>query len=342
MKLDFSRCQMPQHWTRVTALDMHTAGEPLRIITSGLPEPKGNNMVDKRLYCLTHYEDMRKMLMFEPRGHADMYGALLTEPQRTDSAFGVLFMHNEGYSTMCGHAVIALTELVRTQSSEAMGEQQLKMDTPAGQICAFYSGDKKQVGFYNVASFVCQLNVPVTLAGMRTVYCDIAFGGAYYAYVDADQLDLALSLQNSEEIICLGRKIKRALAGKVQLEHPEDVSLGFLYGVVFYSNSQVSGAHCHSRHVCIFADGSLDRSPTGTGVSGRAALLAARGALGWDETIHIEGILASGFDVSIDAVCQYGGRDAVRPKVTGEAYVTAEHTFWLDPDDPIQQGFILR
>ncbi|MCG7533628.1 proline racemase family protein [Pseudoalteromonas sp. OOF1S-7] len=334
--------RIPSHWPQIQALDMHTAGEPLRIITKGLPEPEGTSMIDKRLYCLSHYEKWRKAVMFEPRGHADMYGALLTAPQRADSAFGVLFMHNEGYSTMCGHAVIALTELVRVQNPEVVGEQQLKMDTPAGQICAFYSANDKQVGFYNVPSFACQQQVPVTLAGGHTLYCDIAFGGAYYAYVDADQLDLALTIQNSEEIICLGRKIKHALTDRIELEHPEDASLSFLYGVVFYSDSQVSGSHCHSRHVCIFADGSLDRSPTGTGVSGRAALLAARGELARDEVIHIEGILACGFDVSIDALCQYDGQDAVRVKVTGEAYVTAEHTFWLDPEDPIQQGFILR
>ncbi|RZM77035.1 proline racemase [Pseudoalteromonas rubra] len=334
--------RIPSHWTQIQALDMHTAGEPLRIITAGVPEPQGKSMVEKRLYCMAHYDKIRRALMFEPRGHADMYGALLTEPQRADSAFGVLFMHNEGYSTMCGHAVIALAELARAQGADLDGEQRLNMDTPAGQICAFYSPNKKQVGFYNVPAFVCQLNVAAVLAGVCTMHCDIAFGGAYYAYVDADQLDLALDLQNSEEIICLGRKIKQALTGKIELEHPEDASLSFLYGVVFYSNSQVSGAHCHSRHVCIFADGSLDRSPTGTGVSGRVALLAARGELAVNEVIHIEGILGCGFDVSIDALCQYGARQAVRPKVSGEAYVVGEHTFCLDPEDPLQQGFILR
>ncbi|TMP26964.1 proline racemase [Pseudoalteromonas rubra] len=342
MKSDLTQWHIPPHWQQVQALDMHTAGEPLRIILTGWPEPQGKSMVEKRLYCQAHFEELRRALMFEPRGHADMYGALLTEPERDDSAFGVLFMHNEGYSTMCGHAVIALTELARSLGPGVVEEQSLNMDTPAGQISAFYSSESQRVGFYNVPSFVCQLNVPVTLSPQCTVHCDIAFGGAYYAYVNADQLDLALIEQNYEEIITLGRKIKRTLSGVVELTHPEDPSLGFLYGVVFYSNSQVCGVDSHSRHVCIFADGSLDRSPTGTGVSGRAALLAVEGKLGPGEVVHIEGLLGCGFDTSIGETFQYYGHQAVRPKVMGEAYLTGKHIFCLDPSDPLKHGFILR
>ncbi|WP_054013964.1 proline racemase family protein [Pseudoalteromonas sp. R3] len=342
MKSDLIQWQIPSHWQQVQALDMHTAGEPLRIILTGWPEPQGKSLVEKRLYCQSNFEELRRALMFEPRGHADMYGALMTEPERDNSAFGVLFMHNEGYSTMCGHAVIALTELARTLGPRVAEKQVINMDTPAGQISAFYYSDSKVVGFENVPSFVCDLNVSVTLTPQLTVHCDIAFGGAYYAYVNAEQLDLELIEQNHEEIISLGRKIKRALIGQIELEHPEEPSLGFLYGVVFYSNSQVCGASSHSRHVCIFADGSLDRSPTGTGVSGRAALLAAQGKLDPGEVIHIEGLLGCGFGTSIGETFQYHGHQAVRPKVMGEAYVTGKHIFCLDPSDPLKHGFILR
>ncbi|NNG43188.1 proline racemase [Pseudoalteromonas sp. NEC-BIFX-2020_002] len=344
----FSHWQQPNNdWLQIHTLDMHTGGEPLRIIVDGFEQLVGNTMLEKRADCLARFDYLRKALMFEPRGHADMYGAVITPAERPDSHFGVLFLHNEGYSTMCGHAIIALATAAKDCRFVEFkdGHNELRIDTPAGLIKAYVelkNNQLQQVYFDNVASFVDKLDVQISLPMFGSVSCDIAFGGAYYAFVDADTLDLSLAPENHEQIISLGKAIKQQVTKQYQPKHPSDNGLGFLYGVIFYSNSQLSQVNHFSRHVCVFAEGELDRSPTGTGVSARAALAFAKGELAVGQSANIESILGSLFNVKIKQSCTFETHAAIIPRVTGSAFITGKHTFLIDPNDPLKQGFIFR
>ena len=325
---------------RIHTIEAHTAGEPLRIITSGFPELRGQTVLQRRAYCKAHHDDLRRMLMLEPRGHADMYGALLTSPATPDGDVGVLFLHNEGYSTMCGHGIIALTKVGLEEGLFEADPGAVRIDTPAGRVVASAEMDGervRRVSFVNVPSFVDQ-EVVVPVEGLGEVVCTIAYGGAFYAYVDAVALGSALDPRNVGALIEQGTAIKRAVAAACELRHPAgDADLNFLYGTIFVAPQP--GAH--SRNVCVFAEGEVDRSPTGTGVSGRAAIHRARGELG-DEWITIESILGTSFDVRVAAELEVGGRPAILPEVRGEAFITGRSEYWLDPDDPVGRGFLLR
>jgi len=335
----------PEHWTRLLCIDAHTAGEPLRVITAGYPELPGDTMLAKRRYAREHYDRLRRALMLEPRGHADMYGCVLTAPVTRDGDVGVLFLHNEGYSTMCGHGIIGLVKvgidcgLLRVDPSDGI----VRIDTPAGRVTAtaeFDSGGSvAAVRFLNVPSFVVETQGTVDVEGLGSVEFDLAFGGAFYAYVDATRYGLVLDAAHVGELIATGRAIKHSVAGARRLSHPtggED--LEFLYGTIFVGPS----TSAHSRNVCIFADGEVDRSPTGTGVSGRAALLHASGELDVGEVVTIESILGTSFDVSVAEVVDLGGTPAVVPEVSGTAHIVGRSEHWLDPEDPLCDGFLLR
>lgn len=323
----------------IGCIDMHTGGEPLRVIRSGFAPLEGKRIVEKRLECLEKQDHLRTAIIGEPRGHADMYGALITQSERDDSDFGVLFLHNEGYSTMCGHAIIALSTLAE-KMGHFLTNDTLKIDTPAGQVTAYNKNG--EAFFDNVASYVVALDHQITHADFGTFNVDVAFGGAYYAYVDADKLDISLSKANAAKLSELGEEIKALVNDSLVLSHPEDESLSFLYGVIFYSSSQTKDKQSHSKHVCIFADGELDRSPTGTGVSARAAILHARGQLNVGDKITIESIVDSSFDVTIQEETQFQAYNAVIPRVFGTAFITAFTNFILDDTDPFKNGFFLK
>ncbi|QSX31875.1 proline racemase family protein [Shewanella cyperi] len=338
--------ELLSQFRQFTCIDAHTEGEPLRIITSGYPDIPGDTMLAKRRYVKEKLDDCRRVLMYEPRGHADMYGALLTGPVTPGADFGVLFLHNEGYSSMCGHAVLALTKIVCETGALPLGAEprEIRIDAPAGLIRAqAVRNADGSVGasFLNVPSWAEALDLCVGVPGIGQVNFDIGFGGAYYAYVDADELDLDCSPDNSARLIDWGRRIKQAVMGSFDLAHPLEPDLGFLYGTIFYS-SRVSDGNNHSRHVCIFADGELDRSPTGTGVAGRIALLRARGEVALGETLHIESIVGGCMGVSATDSCDFYGKQAVIPRVSGRAFITGEHRFLLHPDDIFPRGFLLR
>lgn len=343
----FANWQVPTDWHHITTLEMHTGGEPLRVITGGFPELQGKMILEKRQYCLTHFDDLRKALIFEPRGHADMYAALITEPERETSHFGVLFLHNEGYSTMCGHAIVALSKAaVEAKVIDVIeGENELRIDSPAGLITSYITVQNNKVidiRFNNVPSFLALKQQQVAVAGLGCVTFDLAYGGAFYAYVDADALDLDLSDTNSIAIIDMGKRIKTAVQEQFDIKHPFEVDLSFLYGVIFVSHQQTLSEDAHSRNVCIFAEGELDRSPTGTGVSGRVAIHHAKGELLIDTPVKIESILGSYFNVKVVDTTQFGQYKAIIPQVSGMAYITGKSEFYIDPEDPLKEGFIFR
>ena len=333
-------------WTSIKTIDMHTCGEPLRVILEGFPELKGDRVLDFRKDARQNYDHFRRALMFEPRGHADMYGCLLTPPNDESGDFGILFLHNEGYSTMCGHAIIGITTLALEMGWVEPEEPEtvLKIDAPCGRITAFARMDGKRVAgvsFHCVPSFVVDMDAHVNIPGMGQLKYDLAYGGAFYAYVDARQLNLELTPENYPLIIQAGKRIKKAvIETNDRIKHPFEEDLSFLYGTIFIGDPVSEGVD--SRNVCVFADGEVDRCPTGSGVSGRMPIHFQRGEIRLGEPIKIESILGTVFSGSVVEETRYGPFQAVIPKVEGTAHITGKHEFIIDPDDPLKYGFLLR
>ena len=335
----------PDGWIEIQTIDSHTEGEPLRIILSGYPALKGKTLLEKRTNAHRLHDELRKTLIWEPRGHRDMYGAIIVEPDTPDADFGVIFIHNEGYSTGCGHAVIALTKVFVETGLIPMNEPEteVKMDVPSGFIkshAKVKNGQVTGVRFENVPSFVQLLDTKIDVPGIGKINYDLAFGGAFYAFVDVAQLGLDCTSKYQNQLIETGIKIKHAVMDSVKMVHPLEPDMNFLYGTIFTGVSK--NPNHHSRNVCIFAEGEVDRSPTGTGVSARAAILHAKDEIKLGESIIIESIIGSTFSVKVVETTTFGNYDAVIPEVSGNAYITGKNTFWINPEDPLKNGFILR
>jgi trans-L-3-hydroxyproline dehydratase len=352
----------------IEVLDYHTAGEPFRIVIAGYPELPGRNILERRRAALEQHDDLRKILMWEPRGHADMYGGILVPPDHAEAQIGVLFMHNEGYSTMCGHGTIALaTALIETGAIPCVGpETPIGIDAPCGLLRATAYVDAaelaaaraagrtprvREVRFENVPSFAAALGVPLDVPGFGRVLIDVGYGGAFYALISAAALGLEMRAENAAQIAAAGRAITDAgraalraggaLADALGVKHPESDDLSFLYGTIIDGPPE-DPAH-HSRNLCLFAEGEVDRSPTGSGVSARLAVLHARGLVATGEEIAIESILGreSVFVGRVARTEQWAGRSAVIPEVRGSAHMTGSARFVLDADDPIGRGFLI-
>ena len=335
----------PQEWQKITTVDCHTAGEPFRVITSGYPELPGDTILARRRYATEHLDHLRTALMWEPRGHADMYGCIVTPPVSPDADLGVLFMHNEGYSSMCGHGIIGITKVALETGLLPMRSPvtTIKIDTPAGLVTSHArvsNGQVQSVYFHNVPSFVLALDQTVDVPGIGTVRYDLAFGGAYYAYLQAEDVGLACTPEYFRAFIETGLSIKRAIMASRTTPHPFEEDLSFLYGPIFIGPPLDDRAH--SRNVCVFAEGEVDRCPTGTGVSGRLAIHHARGEIGVGEPIVVESIIGSRFTGRIVETTTFGPYPAVIPEVEGTAHITGRHEFLIDPEDPLREGFILR
>lgn len=331
-------------WRRVRTLDAHTAGEPLRVVVDGVPAIPGADMLEKRRFAQRELDLLRRALMWEPRGHADMYGALPTEPVTPDGDLGVLFLHNAGWSTMCGHGVIALVTVAAECGWRAPRQGGTwRLDTPAGRVSAQVErqGERaRSVSFENVPSFAVALDASIDVPGCGRLQVDVAFGGAFYAFVDAARLGLSLDGRDTPALVAAGRAVSAAVRTALAVEHPGGPSdLDFLYGTIL-TGPDPDGAF--GRHACVFADGELDRSPTGTGVSARAALLVARGELAQGEELELAGLVGARMGVRVLRATAVGEREAVIPLVRGSAHLTGRHEFVLDPDDPLRAGFLLR
>ena len=337
-------------YKKIKTIDSHTAGEPFRVITSGVPEPLGKTILEKRRYAKKHLDGIRKILMYEPRGHADMYGCIVTKPVTKDADFGILFIHNEGFSTMCGHGIIAITTIaVETGFVKIKTPgQKIRIDTPAGLVTAvpnMVEGRVKSVSFTNVPSFALELDAVVDVPKLGKITYDLGFGGAFYAFVNAKDLGLCCTPQYFSELVEKGRKIKNAIMASKKIIHPlekdlVEKDLGFLYGTIFVDDPELESIH--SRHCCIFAEGEVDRSPTGTGVSARLAILNKRNEIQPGKDIVINSLINTSFTCGIAELTKMGNYNAIIPKVTGSAYITGIHEFLIDPYDPLNQGFILR
>lgn len=335
----------PAGWRRVQVVDAHTAGEPLRVVLSGFGDLRGDTIGVLRRDAKARFDGLRRALMWEPRGHADMYGCIVVPAPTADGDLGVLFTHNEGFSTMCGHGIVGVGAVIAELGLvPGAGEgRPVRIDTPAGRVEARVrraAGRPTEVTFVNVPSFTVGLDREVVVPGFGPVRCDIAFGGAFYAFVDAGSVGLALEPGELGRIIELGRAVKAAVRAVGEPPHPDDPDLGFLYGTIF-TGPAVDPAH-HSRNVCVFADGEVDRSPTGTGVCARLALHHARGEVREGQEITIESILGTTFRGRVLATTNVGPHAAVIPEVTGTAHVTGRGELLIDPTDPLAEGFLLR
>ena len=335
----------PSDWLKMTTIDAHTGGEPFRVIIDGFPELKGNTILERRRYAKENYDHLRTALMWEPRGHADMYGCILTPAVTPAADFGILFIHNEGFSTMCGHGIIGIATVVLETGMLPIVSPTtvIKIDSPAGLITAYAhieNGRVRSVSFHNVPSFVAAPNQVVDVPGLGKIRYDLAFGGAFYAYVDAVDAGVICSPNDYRALIEKGMMIKRAVMQSRPIEHPFEKDLGFLYGTIFVGPPTQAGSH--SQNVCIFAEGEVDRSPTGTGVSGRLAIHYRRGEIQKTQPIAIESIIGSKFTGRVIEETTFGPYAAVIPEVEGEAHIVGRNELWINPNDPLKDGFMLR
>ncbi len=319
----------------VTVVDYHTAGEPFRIVTGGVEPLRGATVLARRRDALERLDHVRRLLVNEPRGHADMYGCHVVPPNDGDADLGVVFFHNAGYSTACGHGTIALVTWALDEGivERREGENHVVVDVPSGRletVASVEGGRVRSVRFRNVPSYVWRAGLE---AAGRTV--DVAFGGAFYA-------SLAERVEPTEvpRLIELGRQIKRALEGDHEIVHPLELELRDVYGVIFWQEEP--GEPLTQRNVTVFADGEVDRSPCGSGTSARLALLDAEGRLHRGAELRHLSIVGTEFRGRVVADADVAGVPAVVTEVEGSAYRTGTSQFTLDPDDPLGDGFLLR
>ncbi|MBW6456568.1 MAG: proline racemase family protein [Trueperaceae bacterium] len=328
-----------------TTVDAHAGGEPLRIVTGGIPRIPGATILEKRRWVREELDHVRRALILEPRGHADMYGAYLTEPVTAAADLGVIFMHNEGYSDMCGHGIVALATVAVAQGlvTRTIPETRIGIDAPAGFIEAYAQWDGRRVGevrFRNVPSFLHTADLTVATPSFGEVTVDVAFGGAFYAYLDAAQVGLDVAPEHLRDLIRAGDEIKHAVMAAAEVVHPLEPELRGIYGTILAGPPETPQGT--QRNVCVFADREVDRSPTGTGTAGRVAQLVARGRLGLGEAIVNESIVGSTFRGRALERARVGPYDAVVPEVAGRAAIVGFGTWVVDPDDALGAGFFLR
>ncbi|MGK7376893.1 proline racemase family protein [Planococcus sp. 1R117A] len=320
----------------IQTIDAHTMGEAARIVIGGIPEIHGDTMMQKKQYMHKHMDSIRKLLMHEPRGHLNMFGAVLTEPCSSGCDLGLLFMDSGGYLNMCGHGTIAAVT-VAIDNGITEKKDKLLLDTAAGIVTCFVSyenGRVKEVSFINVPSFLLMKDVSVEVEGIGPVRMDIAFGGSFFSIVDAAQFSLQLTIDEQDQITRLGVAIRNAANEQLTITHPEIPEITTVDLVEF----SLKRGKNHYKNTVVFGDGQLDRSPCGTGTCAKLATLP----LGKNEEIIQESIIGSTFRGAIMADAQVGDYKAIIPKITGSAWVTGRHQFSLDKTDPFTEGFLLK
>ena len=341
----------------IETIDLHAGGEPIRLIRSGYPRVPFAPILERRRWAREHADSVRTVLMYEPRGHLDMYGAVLLPPYRTDADIAVLFMHNEGYSTMCGHGVIALTTGLIEEGlyPASTPVTTIRWETPAGLVTAIAdvaTGDDgaaevSGVRFTNVPSYLHQTDITLATERHRAIQVQLAFGGAYYGIVDAAALGLRVVPGSIEALTAAGAAITSALRQAHSPTHPTEDDLGFVYGTIIVDHDPASAPDGRAtdstlRNVTVFADAEVDRSPCGSGTSALLAWMHATGQLAIGQEIRNASITGEVFEGRVDDVTSLGPRDAVITSVAGNGYVTGYHTFVVDDRDPLGDGFLLR
>lgn len=329
----------------INTVEVHTGGEPFRIVTCGLPRLPGKTIIERRAWLRDHADDIRQALMFEPRGHADMYGGYLTEPVSPTADFGIIFLHNEGYSDHCGHGTIALATAAvelgwveRTSPRTRVG-----IDAPCGFIEAFVEWDGQHAGsvrFINVPSFIYRRDVTVQTPSYGPVTGDIAYGGAFYFYTSGAPHGLPIRESAVEALKTFGAEVKRAANAAFPVVHPEIPEINHIYGTIIDGEPRLPGST--QANCCIFADREVDRSPTGSGTSGRIAQLYLRGQIDRDQVLVNESVIGSVFSARVIEETRVGEFQAVIPEVSGTAYICGFCNWIIDERDPQRHGFLVR
>lgn len=325
------------------AVDSHTEGMPTRVITGGIGPIPGATMLERKLHFEEHLDELRQLLMREPRGHGAMSGAILQPPARPDADWGVIYIEVSGLLPMCGHGTIGVaTVLVETGMVEVTEpETIIKLDVPAGLVEARVQvehGRAKSVTIRNVASFLHETDRTVEVPGLGTVTYDMAYGGNFYALTPAADAGLVVDPARSQELIDAGLATMAAINEQARPEHPEDSRIGGCRHVVFYEPGR-DGADAVA--ATSIHPGWLDRSPCGTGTSARLAQLHARGELRTGEPFVNQSVIGTRFTGRVVEETTVAGRPAIIPEITGRAWITGMGQYLLDAEDPFPAGFAL-
>lgn len=324
-------------------IDTHTGGNPTRTVVSGLPKLKGKSMSEKMLEMKNEHDWIRKFLMYEPRGHDVMSGALMVDPCHPDADIGVIYIETGGYLPMCGHDTIgfctALVEAGLIPVNEPFTK--INLDTPAGLVeveIKVEDGKAKEVSFCNIPAFLLK-SESVEVEGIGPISCDIAYGGNFYAIIDASSVGLELMPSNSAKIIEVAVKVRDEINRKTEVIHPEFPFINGLTHIEFFTNPTHPEATV--KNTVIVPPGGIDRSPCGTGTSAKLATLYAHNQININESFVHESIVGTLFRGKIVATTEVGNLPAVVTQIAGTAWVTGMHTFIYQPDDEVGSGFLL-
>lgn len=332
----------------ISVIDTHTAGEAARLVTAGVPKIPGKDIVEKKQYLIDNLDDLRKSVMFEPRGHQDMFGAFLLPPTKEEADFALIFMDTGGYLNMCGHntiaAVTAAVETGMVDVEEGATEKEVVVETPAGLIYATAklkdNGAKvKEVSFKNVESFLYKRDLELDVEGVGHIKFDISFGGSFFCILSADQLGLEVKPENASKLKEAGLKIRDAVNANIEIQHPTLLHIKSVDLVEIYDKP--SHPEATYKNVVVFGDGNIDRSPCGTGTSAKLATLYAKGELKPGEPFVYESILGTLFKGRIVEERKLADFDAIIPEITGSGYILGFSNYVYDPDDALTYGFLL-
>ena len=326
-----------------TTIDTHTGGNPTRTVISGLPNLVGETMSEKMLYMKKEYDWIRKLLMNEPRGHDVMSGALLTEPCHPEADIGVIYIETGGYLPMCGHDTIGVCTALIESGLIPVQEPvtSLKLDTPAGLVevdIVVEGGKAKEVSFCNIPAFLLK-SVSVDVEGIGRVDTDIAYGGNFYAIIDAKSVGLDLTPENASTIIDKAITIRNIINEKTDIVHPKYPFIRGLTHVEFFSEPTHEEADV--KNTVIVPPGGIDRSPCGTGTSAKLAALYSKGQIAIGEEFIHESIVGSIFRGTVLETTSVEGIEAVTTRITGSAWIMGMHRFFYHEEDPLKEGFLL-
>ena len=332
---------MTQH--TFPCIDGHTCGNPVRLVTGGAPLLKGANMLEKRAHFLAEYDWIRTGLMFEPRGHDQMSGAILYPPTRDDCDIAVLFIETSGCLPMCGHGTIGTVTIALENGLVTPATPgQLRLETPAGRVDVTYRQEGRfveEVRLTNVPAFLYAEGLTAEVEGLGEVVVDVAYGGNFYAIVEPQKNFRDMADFSVSELVGLSPKLRAALNAKYEFIHPEHPAINGLSHILWTGAPRAGEAQ--ARNAVFYGDKAIDRSPCGTGTSARMAQLAAKGRLNaGDDFVH-ESIIGSMFKGRIEAAAEVAGRPAIIPSIAGWARVTGFNTIFIDERDPFAHGFVV-
>lgn len=325
-------------------IDSHTMGEPTRVVLEGFPYLKGSSIMEKKEYLEQYYDDYRTALMMEPRGHKDMFGAVITKPVHKEADLGVIFMYNDGYLNMCGHGTIGTATVAVEAGLVPVQEPytEVVLDTPAGVIHTRVKVENKkavEVSFKNVTAFLYQENIEIDIGEVGTITMDIAFGGSFFALVDTEQFGCSIDIEHLPMLTKLGMKILAKCKETITIQHPT-LPINKVDLVEFYGRAQNPMAN--KKNVVIFGNEQVDRSPCGTGTSAKLAVMYAKGEIKLGEEFVYESITGAMFRGAALKGAKLGTFNGIVPKVTGSAYITGVNRIIIDKNDPLEYGFLLN